>query len=253
MDDNLLPNSTIGGSLEIKLKDRVKTNELSEIIIPIKNKKNKKLILYLIIIIMVIISGLITIYFFFFYKSKKRICELGENEKCNTCDEYNYCDSCNPGYKLVKEKGECIVNYSFKAIYKTETPNQEVNLLGNFAFIIEEMIIDGKKVDISRKYTFELNGTHSVLVSVDLSQTSKLESMFSESEMISISFTEKFNTEKIVDMNYMFDSCTKLTSIDLSVFITRNVLDMQGMFNECSSLKSINLSNFNTELDKQYG
>jgi len=52
--------------------------------------------------------------------------------------------------------------------------------------------------------------------------------MFFESEMVSIYFTEKFNTEKIEGMNYMFDTCTKLTSIDLSVFNTRNVLDMQG-------------------------
>jgi len=145
MTDNLLPDYTERGSLEIKIEDRAKTNEFNEVIMPKKNRKNKKFIIYLIIIIMTIISVPIIIYFFFFYKSKKSFCESGENEKCKTCDEYNYCDSCNPGYKLVKEKGECIVNYSFKAIYQTEKPNEKVNLLGDFNFIIEEMIIDGKK------------------------------------------------------------------------------------------------------------
>ena len=173
---------------------------------------------------MAIISGIVFIYFFFIYKPRKSTCELGVDEKCKTCDQYNYCDSCNPGYKL--ENGACIINYSFKTLYQTQKENQRVNLLGEFKFIIEEMIIDGKKVDPCRKYTFESIGLHSVYVLVDLSQTSSLESMFYESDMISISFSEKFNTEKIVDMNYMFDTCENLTSIDLSVFNTRNVLDM---------------------------
>jgi len=41
MDDNLLPDDTERGSLEIKIEDRAKTNEFNEIIIPIKNKKQK--------------------------------------------------------------------------------------------------------------------------------------------------------------------------------------------------------------------
>ena len=133
---------------------------------------------------MTIFSGIVIIYFFFIYKPRKSTCELGVDEKCKTCDQYNYCDSCNPGYKL--ENRACIINYSFKTLYQTQKENQRVNLLGEFKFIIEEMIIDGKKVDPCRKYTFESIGLHSVYVLVDLSQTSSLESMFYESDMISI-------------------------------------------------------------------
>ena len=173
---------------------------------------------------MVIISG--TIFLIFFFLNRESVCESGENEKCKTCDIFNKCNSCNPGYKL--KEGACIINYSFEALYYTKTPNETVNLLGDFNFIIEEMFIDGKKVYPWKKYKFESIGSHSVLVLIDLSKKNSLESMFFESEMVSIYFTEKFNTEKIEGMNYMFDTCTKLTSIDLSVFNTRNVLDMQG-------------------------
>ena len=252
MRNTLLPNDDNKelGSLEVEVNSENgrKTNDIDDIIIPKNNRKNlkkKKIIIFLIIIIMAIISGIVIIYFFFIYKPRKSTCELGVDEKCKTCDQYNYCDSCNPGYKL--ENGACIINYSFKTLYQTQKENQRVNLLGEFKFIIEEMIIDGKKVDPCRKYIFESIGLHSVYVLVDLSQTSSLESMFYESDMISISFSEKFNTEKIVDMNYMFDTCQNLTSIDLSVFNTRNVLDMGGMFSECTSLISVDLSNFNTE------
>ena len=42
------------------------------------------------------------------YKSKAENCEIGEGEKCLTCDELetNKCGSCNPSYKLVD--GKCI-------------------------------------------------------------------------------------------------------------------------------------------------
>ena len=231
MSDTLLPENDNTGNtgrmsreLEIKFGNKVQTNEFNEIIIVKKNRKSKKLILFLIIIIIAIISG--TVFLVFFFSNRKSVCESGENEKCKTCNIFNKCNSCNPGYKLKEEA--CIINYSFEALYYTKTPNEEVNLLGEFNFRIEEMFIDGKKVDPCRKYKFESIGSHSVLVLIDLSKKTSLESMFLESEMISIYFTEKFNTEKIEGMNYMFDTCKKLTSIDLSVFNTRNVLDMQG-------------------------
>ena len=46
-------------------------------------------------------------------------------------------------------------------------------------------------------------------------------------------------------MNYMFENCSKLISLDLSNFDTRKVLYMDKLFFNCSSLTSLNL-NFNT-------
>ena len=57
---------------------------------------------------------------------------------------------------------------------------------------------------------------------------------------------KNLNTSNVTDMNGMFDSCSSLTSIDLSNFDTSKVTDMGGMFYGCSSLTSIDLSNFDT-------
>ena len=46
-------------------------------------------------------------------------------------------------------------------------------------------------------------------------------------------------------MNYMFETYSKLISLDLSKFDTRKVLYMDKLFCNCSSLTSLNL-NFNT-------
>lgn len=48
-------------------------------------------------------------------------------------------------------------------------------------------------------------------------------------------------------MKTMFNSCSALTSLDLSNFNTQYVMNMGGMFSDCSALQSINLSSFNTE------
>ena len=49
------------------------------------------------------------------------------------------------------------------------------------------------------------------------------------------------------NMEYMFYSCKKLESIDLSSLIIPKRTNMRGLFSSCSSLKSINFTNSNTE------
>ena len=50
----------------------------------------------------------------------------------------------------------------------------------------------------------------------------------------------------ILNMNNIFESCSGLTSIDLSKFDTSNVEDMTAMFTGCYSLRYLDLSNFDT-------
>jgi surface protein len=57
---------------------------------------------------------------------------------------------------------------------------------------------------------------------------------------------EGLNTSNITNMSYMFSSCSKLTSIDISNFDTSNVTNMSNMFNGCSSLVTLNLGNIDT-------
>ena len=57
---------------------------------------------------------------------------------------------------------------------------------------------------------------------------------------------EYLNTEKVTDMNCMFESCSKLTSLDVTNFNTGNVTDMSHMFSSCKSLTSLDVIHFNT-------
>ena len=57
---------------------------------------------------------------------------------------------------------------------------------------------------------------------------------------------EYLNTEKVTDMSYMFESCLKLTSLDITNFNTGNVTDMSYMFSYCFELTSLDVTKFNT-------
>ena len=61
-----------------------------------------------------------------------------------------------------------------------------------------------------------------------------------------VTFAQGIDTSNITNMNYMFENCTALESVDMSGFDTSNVTDMSFMFNGCSSLTGLNVSNFNT-------
>ena len=45
-------------------------------------------------------------------------------------------------------------------------------------------------------------------------------------------------------MEYLFNGCVNLTSIDLSNFNTKNVKYMECMFNGCKNLKYLDISHF---------
>lgn len=57
---------------------------------------------------------------------------------------------------------------------------------------------------------------------------------------------EYLHTENVTDMQFMFDDCRSLISLDLSNFNTANVKNMQNMFCDCRSLIFLDVSNFNT-------
>ena len=66
------------------------------------------------------------------------------------------------------------------------------------------------------------------------------------SKLTSLDVTN-FNTANVTDMSYMFQSCTKLTSLDVTNFNTAKVKNMIRMFSNCQALTSLNVTNFNTE------
>lgn len=59
-------------------------------------------------------------------------------------------------------------------------------------------------------------------------------------------FASKLNTANVTNMQGMFYYCQQLTTLDLSNFNTANVTNMKAMFTSCSKLQAISLDNFNT-------
>ena len=59
-----------------------------------------------------------------------------------------------------------------------------------------------------------------------------------------------FDTSQVNDMSFMFQDCISLLSINFENFNTSNVDSMSHMFFNCSSLNSINLSSFETSKNK---
>ena len=83
--------------------------------------------------------------------------EKDENNECISYDEdKNKCLECSFEYKL--SEGECIINYSFKAIYATKKINENIKLINNIPNDITEMIIDGKEVKPCNNFTFKSKG-----------------------------------------------------------------------------------------------
>ncbi len=64
--------------------------------------------------------------------------------------------------------------------------------------------------------------------------------------LLTIEGIEYLNTDEVTNMAHMFNSCSKLTSIDLSSFNTSKVTEMRVMFCNCTGLTSLDLSSFNT-------
>ena len=60
-----------------------------------------------------------------------------------------------------------------------------------------------------------------------------------------------FKTNKVTDMNAMFQSCFELERLDLSTFDTSNVTNMSYMFKDCNNLLYLNLSNFSINWEKE--
>ena len=72
------------------------------------------------------------------------------------------------------------------------------------------------------------------------------EYMFDSCSLITELNLSNFDTSKVLSMYYMFNDCKSLISLNLSNFDTSKVNDMNSMFSGCLNLISLNLSNFDT-------
>lgn len=60
-----------------------------------------------------------------------------------------------------------------------------------------------------------------------------------------VSFPRSFDTSNSTDIGYAFQNCSKITSLDLSMFNTSKVTDMDRVFYNCARLTYLNLDGWN--------
>ena len=75
--------------------------------------------------------------------------------------------------------------------------------------------------------------------------------MFNNCSLLSSIDLSSFDTQIVTNMACMFYKCPSLTSLNIVNFNTKEVNYMHYMFFNCSSLSSIDLSNFNTQKVKK--
>ena len=200
------------------------------------------------------------------YNSKiilcKKLCEFGEGNKCSSCDENkeNKCLSCNFGYKLMKN-GTCSkIENSINAMYNIDSTSKYIRLIGSkinfptFELSDLEIFIDSNKIDLKACYylnsellcKFPNSGLIEVKIIIKKTLTS-LSALFSNCEqLVSVNFSETFDTSYVLNLECMFMNCISLKNADLSSFNTTLVSKLIYMFNNCHQLTSIDLSNFDT-------
>ena len=84
------------------------------------------------------------------------------------------------------------------------------------------------------------------LSSFDTSKVTDMSFMFNSMSNLTALNLSNFDTSKVRYMDYMFYGMSSLTTLDLSNFDTSKVTNMQKMFAHMHSLTSLNLSNFDT-------
>jgi len=64
------------------------------------------------------------------------------------------------------------------------------------------------------------------------------------SKLTTLDFNNMLDTSLVINMNYMFNGCSTLTSLDVSNFTTSKLTEMGGMFFGCSKVTVLDLSNW---------
>ena len=165
-----------------------------------------------------------------------RGCDLGENEKCKSCDKDKKCSICNDDYEL--KNGECVsISYDFLARYETTSKNEELILMKNIE--IKQMEVDGKIISNPlNTFTFENPGLHNV--SIKLASFETLSLLFSGNKKLkSIIFWDNKETEKVSLMNDLFNGCSNLEYVDMSRLKWGNNKCLMNMFKDNLKLKEV--------------
>ena len=81
---------------------------------------------------------------------------------------------------------------------------------------------------------------------VTCKDVTNMEFMFNYCDKLTSLDVSNFDTSNVVNMGFMFVNCSGITSLDLSNFDTSNVTFMGGIFTGCHHLTTIDISSFDT-------
>ena len=163
---------------------------------------------------------------------------------------------CDVGYILIEN--ECFLDYFIKAIYSSKA-NENIRLISDEYSLnkIRTMIIDGKNIKPTKYYTFNENGTHTILFSFfpyNKTTINEAIGIFNGIEnLLNVEFSSYNDDYPDVRFIKMFNNCINLISVDFSkisfykTFYSIydyseyfNIFDYT--FNNCISLKYVNFS-----------
>ena len=199
------------------------------------------------------------------------LCDLGKENKCLTCDmkegKESNCGSCNEGYKLINGKCKKIEN-SFIGVYDVKSTSnftKIIRLIGYYGNNIKlsdfNIYVNGEKVEpkflIAEDYTSLIYGDYAAYIFPKLGKNevkiifnkilTNLDRLFENCyDLISIEFSETFDSSHVLSMKYIFSGCDSLEHVNISSLNTSITGDMQEMFSGCHSLTSLDLTNFDT-------
>ena len=123
---------------------------------------------------------------------------------------------------------------------------------GNTYSPVTQVVFDQSFADVRPTTTYRwfslMNKLQSItgMSNLNTSEVTNMAYMFNRCSKLTSLDVNHFNTEKVTNMMQMFSGCSGLTSLDLSNFNTANVTNMAYMFDDCVAMKSLDLSSFNT-------
>ena len=107
-----------------------------------------------------------------------------------------------------------------------------------------KVIIKYRSKQVCRRLFYKIKNIRKIkFVKFTMDNIRDVSFMFSESSLEYIDFS-CFNTEKVIDMDCMFQDCILLKELNLSNFNTANVKYMNQLFFGCYYLKELDISSF---------
>ena len=159
----------------------------------------------------------------------------------------------NPSRYAVIDNGTMTLYYDKKKSSRSGTVLVHKDDWVNYREKITECVIDKSFADLKQKslegYFHGFKNLKSIkgLMYLDTSETSNMDFMFDGCESLTSLDVSGFKTDKVTRMFRMFAGCSGLTSLDVSGFRTDNVTYMGSMFSGCCSLTKLDVSGFKTD------